>query len=84
LWLFYNKIVLDKTAVWCYTIKTETNDRKSIMKRVLISTVVSRWIEVPDDADSDTILYETDGLFDGIDLDLYDASDFEIVEEESA
>jgi hypothetical protein len=53
------------------------------MKRVLISTVVSRWIEVPDDADNDTILYETDGLFDGIDLDLLDASDFEIVEEET-
>jgi hypothetical protein len=51
------------------------------MKRVLISTVVSRWIEVPDHADEFTILCETDGLFEGIDLDLYDATDFEIVEE---
>ena len=48
------------------------------MKRVLISTVVSRWIEVPDHADD---LGEIDGLFEGIDLDLYDATDFEIVEE---
>ena len=54
------------------------------MKRVLISTVVSRWIEVPDDADEDTILFETDGLYDGIDLDMYDATDFEIIEEEDA
>jgi hypothetical protein len=54
------------------------------MKRVLISTVVSRWIEVPDDADDFTILCETDGLYDGIDLDLLDASEFEIVEEETA
>jgi hypothetical protein len=53
------------------------------MKRVLISSVVSRWIEVPDDADNSDILYETDGLFDGIDLDLYDATDFEIIEEEA-
>lgn len=54
------------------------------MKRVLISTVVSKWIEVADDADESTILYETDGLFDGIDLDQYEATDFEIVEEETA
>lgn len=53
------------------------------MKRVLISTVVSRWIEVPDDADESAILYETDGLYDGIDLSIYDATDFEIVDEES-
>ena len=54
------------------------------MKRVLISTVVSRWIEVPDDTDTDTILFETDGLFDGIDLDRFEATDFEIIEEETA
>ena len=48
------------------------------MKRVLISTVVSRWIQVPVDTDD---LGEIDGLFEGIDLDLYDATDFEIVEE---
>ena len=54
------------------------------MKRVLVSTIVSRWIEVPDDADEFEILCETDGLYDGIDLDMYDASDFEIVEEEAA
>ena len=54
------------------------------MKRVLISTVVSRWIEVADDADEFTILCETDGLYEGIDLDLYDATDFEIIEEETA
>ena len=53
------------------------------MKRVLISTVVSRWIEVADNADDYNILFETDGLYDGIDLDMYDASDFEIVEEEA-
>lgn len=51
------------------------------MKRVLISTVVSRWIEVPKDAED---LYEIDGLFDGIDLDMYEATDFEIVEEQAA
>jgi hypothetical protein len=52
------------------------------MKRVLISTVVSRWIEVPNDADEETILFETDGLYDGIDLDMYNATDFEIIEVE--
>lgn len=54
------------------------------MKRILISTVVSRWIEVADDADEDTILFETDGLYDGIDLAIYEATDFEIIEEEVA
>lgn len=54
------------------------------MKRILISTVVSKWIEVADDADEEMILYETDGLFDGINLDQYEATDFEIIEEETA
>ena len=53
------------------------------MKRALISTIVSRWIELPDDADDDS-LNDIDGLFDGIDLDMYDAADFEIVDEEAA
>lgn len=52
------------------------------MKRVLISSVVSRWIEVSNDTDLDEVLYETEGLFDGIDLDKFDATDFEIVDEE--
>ena len=54
------------------------------MKRVLISTVVSRWIEVPDDQDPDDYLFEVDGLYDGIDLDRFEATDFEIIEEETA
>lgn len=52
------------------------------MRRVLISTVVSKWIEVPEDVDAEEYLYEVDGLFDGIDLDQYEATDFEVVEEE--
>jgi hypothetical protein len=51
------------------------------MKRVLISTVVSRWIDVPEDQDSEDYLFEVDGLFEGIDLDRFEATDFEIVEE---
>jgi len=54
------------------------------MKRILISTVVSRWIEVPEDQDADDYLFEVDGLFDGIDLDRFEATDFEIIEEEAA
>lgn len=54
------------------------------MKRVLISTYVSRWIEVPDDAEEFTILYETDGIFEGIDGHLWDLSEPEIIEEEAA
>jgi hypothetical protein len=53
------------------------------MKQVLISTIVSRWIEVPDDADDHDILYETDGIFQGIDGDLWDIKDCEIVDEET-
>jgi hypothetical protein len=53
------------------------------MKRVLISTVVSRWIEVPDDAEEHTILYETDGIFQGMDGDIWDIDSVEIVDEES-
>lgn len=53
------------------------------MKRVLISTVVTKWIEVPTDIDPMDYLYEVDGLFDGIDFNLWhDCSDFEIVDEE--
>lgn len=51
------------------------------MKQILISTVVSRWIEVPNDTDSEEYLFEADGLFDGIDLDRFEATDFEIIEE---
>ena len=51
------------------------------MKRILISTVVSRWVEVPEDQDSEDYLYEQDGLFEGIDLDRFEATDFEIVDE---
>ena len=54
------------------------------MKRVLISTVVSRWIEVPDDADECDILYTTEGIFEGIDGNLWDLSEPEIVDEEAA
>lgn len=54
------------------------------MKQVLISTVVSRWIEVPDHADEHEILYETDGIFLGIDGDIWDLSEPEIIEEEAA
>ena len=54
------------------------------MKQVLISTVVSRWIEVPDHADEHEILYETDGIFQGIDGDMWDLSEPEIIEEEAA
>ena len=51
------------------------------MKKVLISTVVSRWIEVPENTDAEDFLFEADGLFDGIDLDRFEATDFEIIEE---
>ena len=53
------------------------------MKKVLISSVVTRWIEVPEGVDSEEYLYEVDGLFDGIDLNEYDATDFEVIEEET-
>jgi hypothetical protein len=50
------------------------------MKQVMISAVVSRWIEVPEGADADEYLSEIDGLFDGIDMDRFEATDFEVVE----
>lgn len=49
-------------------------------KQVLISTVVSKWIEVPNDVDPEDYLFEIDGLYDGIDLDTFDATDFEVVD----
>lgn len=54
------------------------------MKRVMISAIVSRWIEVADDADEHTILYETDGIFAGMDGDIWDIDSVEIVDEETA
>lgn len=51
-------------------------------KRVLISVVVNRWVEVPDNADEHTVFYETDGIFKGIDGDLWDLYSPEIIDEE--
>jgi len=54
-----------------------------MMKQVLISSVVSRWVEVPDDVDVEDYLFtEVDGLYDGIDLNRYEATDFEVIEKE--
>ena len=50
-------------------------------KQVLISVIVNRWIEVADDADEHTIFYETDGIFQGIDPDLWDIQNPEIIDE---
>ena len=51
-------------------------------KRVLISVIVSKWIEVPDDAGDHEIFYETDGIFEGIDGEMWDLAEPEIVDEE--
>jgi hypothetical protein len=51
-------------------------------KRILVSVVVNRWIEVPNDADEHSVFYETDGIFEGIDGDLWDIHSPEIVDEE--
>jgi hypothetical protein len=48
-------------------------------KLVMISSVVSKWVAVPDGMDADDYLNNSDDLFDGIDLDIYDATDFEVV-----
>ena len=55
--------------------------------RILVSSVVSKWItvEVPQGEElDDSILYDQDDLFNGIDLDEWDATDLEIVDKETA
>lgn len=54
------------------------------MKRVLVSVTVNRWVEVADDADTADILYNTAGVFAGIDGSVWEMINPEITDEETA
>ena len=52
------------------------------MKQVQVSVVLTRWIEVEDDADAHSVLYQTEGVFAGIDGSVWNIDAANIIDEE--
>jgi hypothetical protein len=52
------------------------------MKQVLISAVVTRWVEVADDATEHSVFYQTADIFAGIDGAVWDITDTAIIDED--